>query len=529
MKRTEKKATGSYYTCLSVADYIVNWAITDKKDVILEPSFGDGRFLYSALNRFEKLGNESPNLFGVELQKEPYDKFLADNDKVKCFLGDFMNFDDFRNVDAVIGNPPYVSLKNLSDTNRKKVIDLMKKYGIVMPTSGSLWMPFVIHATELLRKNGRLGFVLPYEITYVRYAFGLWEYLQQNYSKICVYRVYKDFFPEVDVETIIFLAEDKGGTTNNVEYKTFENISNLFDNRYSTCCEIPITDILSLSKPFERELLSPSTKKIINNLRKKGCLDSLVNECKFKIGYVCGNKQYFHPTVQIIKDFSIPSVNLLPCLLNSKDINSHDNIGLDTELTTPKNYLYYPKTITQGDRSYIAYGESNEIHLGYKCKLRSPWYITPAIEIPDVILTVFGDIPKLIANNGGYVVSNSLLCGVIKDREKTDPKELVCRWYNSLTLLMIELYIHSLGGGTLVLIPGEVDKMELLQNFPSDKIETVFSKLNECMLNYGTDATYKLGDSLVLKSLYGFTDHDIMSIRKSLEMLRAWRRPDYRR
>lgn len=57
MIKAQKRATGSFYTCFSIADYIVRWAISSEDTKVLESSFGDGSFLYSALNRFEQLGN----------------------------------------------------------------------------------------------------------------------------------------------------------------------------------------------------------------------------------------------------------------------------------------------------------------------------------------------------------------------------------------------------------------------------------------------------------------------------------------
>lgn len=529
MVKAQKRATGSFYTCLSIADYIVQWAIVDEDTKVLEPSFGDGSFLYSALNRFNELGNYEPEIYGVELQAEPFYNFVNTNSSVDCTLIDYMDYNTNCGVDAVIGNPPYVSLRNLSENDRNKAISLMSRYGIDMPPSSSLWMPFVVHATEMLNEHGRLGFVLPYEITYVRYAFKLWNYLKRNYGKLSVYRVYKDFFPEVDVETIVFLAEDKGGYTDKVEYKAFQDITDLFYDKSIVNISIPISDISSLSKPFERELISPKAKEIISSLRNKGQLTSLLDECKFKIGYVCGNKGYFHPTQDTIKRYKLKSQNLIPCLINSKDINNQKNIGLDTECSVSESRLFYPTVIGKGEKEYIAYGETEKVHLGYKCKVRNPWYITPSIETPDIILTVFGDVPRMIANTKGFIVSNSLLCGIIDSTKGTTSKELVCRWYNSLTLLLIEMYIHSLGGGTLVLIPGEMDKMEIMSDYSKSEVDDVFEQLNSCMVTNGVSDTYLLGDELVLKQIYNLSDTEIQEIRKSLEDLRSWRRPDLRR
>ncbi|MDE7425771.1 MAG: SAM-dependent methyltransferase [Lachnospiraceae bacterium] len=529
MLKAQKRATGSFYTCLSIADYIVRWAITDEDTKVLEPSFGDGSFLYSAITRFNELGRFDPQIYGVELQEEPFYNFVNTNDTVECSLTDFMDYRPNCGVDAVIGNPPYVSLRNLSTQDRNKAISLMSKYGIDMPPSSSLWMPFIVHATEMLNDNGRLGFVLPYEITYVRYAFKLWNYLKRNYGKLSIYRVYTDFFPEVDIEPIVFLAENKGGCTDSVEYKTFQDITDLFCGKTIVNSSIPIADISSLNKPFERELISPNVKEIISSLREEGQLTSLLGECKFKIGYVCGNKSYFHPTQDTVKKYKIKAENLIPCLINSKDINNQSNMGLDTINAISESRLFYPTKMGKGEKAYISYGEAKQVHLAYKCKIRNPWYITPNIETPDIILTVFGDVPKMIANTGGYIIANSLLCGIINNTKETSSKELVCRWYNSLTLLLIEMYIHSLGGGTLVFIPGEMDKMEIVSDYPKAKINDVFERLNECMISKGVSDTYLLGDELVLKQIYNLSNADVQEIRNSLDILRSWRRPDLRR
>ena len=125
-------------------------------------------------------------------------------------------------------------------------------------------------------------------------------------------------------------------------------------------------------------------------------------------------------------------------------------------------------------------------------------------------------------------MSNSLLCGYVRNHAYT-ARELVCRWYNSLTLLMIELYIHSLGGGTLALIPGETDKMELLSDFPGRDTDAVFHALDQCALSDGPQRAYELGDEIVLRKRYGFTEDELSAIRASLSLLRSWRRPGARR
>ncbi len=526
MNTITKKVTGSYYTCKTIADYIANWAIESPKTCVLEPSFGDGIFIDSAISRYATLGNYSPKIIGVEIQEQPFSRYMEKNDGISGFQMDFMDFRADVKVNAIIGNPPYVSLKNLKESDRKKALSLVSSYGLNMQTSGSLWMPFIVHATEILEDKGKLGFVLPYEITYVRYAFDLWNYLSQNYGKITVCRIYHDFFPDVDVETILLLAEDKGAATDSICYKVFDTISNMTDDNLYLESQIKIKDIVGMNKPFVRELLPESLLSLLSSLRNEHKLADFVHDCKFKIGYVSGNKTYFHLSREMATQRNICTENLRKCLINAKQISSNANIGVETRDIPNYGFLFYPVNIADGEKQYICDGEARGVHEGYKCKVRKPWYITPGLEIPDIILTVFGDVPRMLLNDGAFYVSNSLLSGFSK---VTNAKELICRWYNSLTLLSIEITIHSLGGGTLVLIPGETDKLEVISDFPAEQTDDTYKLIANFARNHSTEEIYQFGDTVVLKEIYGFSDEAVREIRSSLQMLRDWRNPEKRR
>ena len=95
--------------------------------------------------------------------------------------------------------------------------------------------------------------------------------------------------------------------------------------------------------------------------------------------------------------------------------------------------------------------------------------------------------------------------------------------------MSVEITIHSLGGGTLVLIPGETDKLEIISNFPAKKIESTYQKISDFAKNHSTAEIYLYGDTVVLKEIYGFSDETIRNIRNSLLTLRNWRNPEKRR
>jgi hypothetical protein len=213
--------------------------------------------------------------------------------------------------------------------------------------------------------------------------------------------------------------------------------------------------------------------------------------------------------------------------LNSKQINGGTGIGLAVYDGQCNSQLYLPERVTPEDEAYIAFGEAQGVNNKYKCQQRKPWYITPGVEVPDLILSVFGDVPKMIINRGKYSITNSLLN--ISLKSGVSSKELICRWYNSLTLLSIELNVHSLGGGSLVMIPGEADALKIVSSLPIDKIEPVFNALDKCVLQKGVQAAYRLGDELVLKQILGLSASQILTIQNAVEALRKWRLPKGRR
>ena len=523
-----QKLTGSFYTESKVAETIANWAIRYGNDRILEPSFGDGVFIEKSLCRYNSLGNEKPNITAVEIQSDIVENFREqiNIETLNTVATDFLSLELDNQFNAVIGNPPYVGIKNLHTDQQTTARRIIEKHNAQCPNNGSLWFPFVLHAIGTIKSGGRLAFVLPFEITYARYAYGLWNILSQNFASLTISRIYEDFFPDVDVETILLFAEGKGGNTSRVNYDIYDTVNDFHNGKTKDNVQIPLSDIVNGKKPFIHTLLTAEQRQFFKRIKTQNIIEPIIESCKFKIGYVSADKNFFHPDAETMSWYRLPKENLIPTILNSKEVNGGTEIGIEANEGDCSSRLYVPHNVTAEDRFYIKNGESLGVHQRYKCRRRKPWYITPNIEIPDVILSVFGEMPKMIANNGKYAVSNSLLCGYLKN---ISAEQLLCRWYNSLTLLSLELNVHSLGGGSFVIIPGEADRLEIVKNIPQDKVSKIFGELDESAKNFGLEATYLLGDKLVLQDIFGLSDNDINTVRQAIQTLCAWRNPAKRR
>ena len=146
------------------------------------------------------------------------------------------------------------------------------------------------------------------------------------------------------------------------------------------------------------------------------------------------------------------------------------------------------------------------------------WYKVPDVRVPDVLLSVFKESPSLVLNDAGLVASNSLLCGFL--RPACTAEQFILAWYTSLTRLSCELQVHSLGGGVLVLIPGEVASIRIPMPGP---LPTAHIGELDSLLMSGQGNPYQLGDRPVLMESLNLTAHEVDLIQEGVEVLADWR------
>lgn len=514
---TQKKLLGAFYTPNETALCMSKWTIRADNEIILEPSFGSGIFISSIISICESNNYPNITIHGVEIDRKTFDNLTpGESNKILLHQEDFIDTIPFK-VDAVIGNPPYVRLRNLTQEQRENALSTSKDIlKCNMDTSGSLWMPFVLHSMKFLNLGGRLAFVLPYEMTYVKYSKPLWQALCDNFGSIRITRTFERIFPDILQDVIILYADEFGKNTPFIQYDIFETIEKMTKNEPSNKRKININEILSGNRVFLESLLHPDLCMLLKRIEKK--LVESKELVKFNIGYVSGDKEFFHPEQQDILTFNLSHDNLIPSVTTSRTLKG---IGLATSSIPPDkiSYLFHPKPnkLSMKELAYIRKGEFEGVNKRYKCAIRDPWYIVPGVKIPKVILSVFSECPILILNDNEYAASNSLLCGYTNN---VTAEDIAARWYSSLTLLQCEIEIHSLGGGVMILIPGEVDNIKLIKNLEYTKDH--LDKINTHLKNNEITEAYSQGDILLVNEL-GLSTQEIDMIKNGIKTLKRWR------
>lgn len=517
---TSARRLGAYYTPCDAASYMARWALQGEVRRALEPSMGEGEFI-RALTTEGRRGGRSLEVWGIELAADTFAATIARGviDERHSIRSDFLAVDPFP-VDVVIGNPPYVRLRHLPARDRTRAMRVAKSVLCEqMDPSGSVWMPFVLHACEFLIPGGRLAFVLPYDFTYVRYARPLWRFLSRRFGALRLVRIRERVFPAILQDVVLLLASGHGSSTNSVQFEVYERADNLEADEPSHRATIPVDQIAEGDRPFLEALLAAELRDLLRGrlLTATRPLRELVT---FNIGYVTGDKRFFHPPAEVVARYALPASSLRRAITSSRRMNG---ASLWTSRLHAKavDRLFLPPiertALTPGERRYLRDGQRAGIHERYKCAIRDPWYVTPGVKVPALLMSVFSDRPLLVVNDGNYVASNSLLAGYVRD---VTPESVAAAWYTTLTLLQTELNVHSLGGGVMIVVPREAGTIRVLAAAAD---VSHLKDVDAYLLQGNIEDAYRAGDEAVLRAALGLSSCQVDLLWEGVEVLRSWR------
>lgn len=182
---SDRIINGAIYTPNDIRNYIINQTF-DNRDIdfqtikIADISCGCSGFLYTAAKELrQRTGNTYASIFqnqifGLDIQEYSVTRSklllsllaLSEGEDIEQFhfnihKGDTLVFNwqdvvnDFQGFDIIIGNPPYVSARNLNDTAKENV----KLWEVCSTGNPDLYIPFFQIGYENLAPNGILGYI----------------------------------------------------------------------------------------------------------------------------------------------------------------------------------------------------------------------------------------------------------------------------------------------------------------------------------------------------------------------------------
>lgn len=517
--QTSQKLRGGYYTPQNLADYVTKWVLSNNPKTILEPSCGDGVFIQAVAN----------NGYDPNIELSCFELFDTEASKAldRCKLNHFSNATitegDFlvwanehlkKNkpiFDGVLGNPPFIRYQFLERNFQEQAKLVFEHLGLKFTKHTNAWVPFLLSSLALLKQGGRIGMVIPSEISHVMHAQSLRRYLGHVCSKIVIIDPKEIWFEDTLQGAVIVLAEKKydfdeiSQGVGVVSVRGFEFLQEdpniLFNDTVGINGE-------TVEGKWTKATLDIDEIQLIKKVIAHPDVREFKDIAKVDVGIVTGANNYFlvdNKTVESYKleRFAHPmfgrSQHCPGIIYDEKQHIENQEKGL------PTNFLYIDEefeNLSKSVKNYIELGQAEEYHRRYKCRIRKPWFKVPSVYSTEIgMLKRCHDAPRLIHNkvrayttDTAYRVSSTV----------TSAENLVCSFLNPLTAITAELEGRFYGGGVLELVPSEIEKLYI----PIvEGLEHNVEELNQLIKDGQIERVIQQQGSLILDKL-GFTQEE---------------------
>ena len=468
-----RKARGAFFTPPAIADYLAHWAVgNNPKARVLDPTCGEAVFLLAAGRQLLNLGcppaDLSHQLYGVDLHAASMRTSMklleAEGMNARLLVEDFFNIPSpsqlgcpFPDMDAVIGNPPFVRYQEHIGETRRASAQAALAQGVALSGLASSWAALLVHACAFLKRDGRLTMVLPAELLSVNYAEPVRRWLRRRFAAVNLVMFERLQFADALEKVVLVVAWGFGGCDSFSVYHVADadDLPNL--GPFDHVNIIPIdgqkwTGFL-LPTPVRQLYKSVATSHFVR-------LDSYGSP---ELGTVTGANRFFTLSEATRQKYGFREPQVRPTSPpGTRHLKGLSFTRSEWEALRDQDeavWLLYPDpddTSPELD-AYLAFGVSQRVNEAYKCRTRSPWWRPPMVSPPDLFFTYMSHrYPRLVGNEAGVTFVNSMH-GVRLDASAPAiaKRALPLLALNSLTMLGAEVLGRSYGGGILKMEPRE--------------------------------------------------------------------------
>lgn len=455
---TAEKRRGGYYTPTPIATYLAGW-VAQAGPRLLEPSCGDGAIL-------APLGACSESVTGIELLGDEARKARLAAPGACVVEADFFDWfssDQHDRWDGVAGNPPFIRFQHWTEPTRSNAFDMMRGVGMRPTKLTNAWVPFVVASTLALRQGGHLGLVVPAELLQVTYAAELRAFLVDELAELTAVTFRRLVFQGVLQEVVLLLGV-RGAGPARIRVVEADDTAALPDSQ--TLAALPHAPALQHeSEKWTKYFLDPAGIEALRSARELDALRKLGDVAEVDVGVVTGRNQFFvlRPSdtdEHSLHSHMIPlvskSAHLRGVLFGESDLHDLRTNDAFCELLAVSNDLELADDDSLS--AYVAAGEAEGVHQGYKCSIRKKWWVVPSIWTPDAfLLRQIHDHPRIIANRAGATSTDTI--HRVRMVNGLPATHLAAASVNSATFAFAEVMGRSYGGGVLELEPREAEAL----------------------------------------------------------------------
>ena len=457
LKHDARKQAGAFYTPPDALRSLVRWVARSPTDRMLDPSCGDGRFL--AAHERSVGVEQDPSAYALACRRAPW---------ALIHEGEFFDWaaTTKERFECAAGNPPFIRYQRFSGTTRERALRLCAALGAPFSALTSSWAPFLVATAALLKRGGRMAFVVPSEIGHAPYAVPLLRFLASHFTKVHLVAVRERVFTELSEDILLLFADGFGEQTSELDLTITDRFQYSPDPPAVTR-RVGVREWEDWYQRLRPFLLPASVRDLYQDLVRSPSAARLGTLAKVGIGYVTGANDFFH-----LRPSRAEAAGIAPAFLRPSVRNGRVLTGNSVTASTVRRWLKADEPVlllklssdtplTPAVKRYLNSPEGRGAQATYKCRHRSPWYVVPDVTVPHAFLTYMSSYgPALVANRARCVGTNSV--HTVNLTGDWSLSKLQRAWEDPFTSLSCEIEGHPLGGGVLKVEPGEAVRVALV-------------------------------------------------------------------
>ena len=520
-----RRPLGQFWTPVSIARLMAQWAIRSPDDLVLDPAVGSGVLLEAATQRLFQLGASSDHVSrqvsGIELSPLAFllgvINLLLHHPDVHARLqcGDFLLSKQVtprasqepaasytignrqlilpgleteapttfpERFDAIVCNPPYTRHHHLPETYKSFWADAMQReYGLRLSRFSSLFAYFFVQATRMLSPTGRMAFITPATVFEATYSRQVKEFMhrQLHLRAIVTFDETMSVFEGVDTAACITLVEGpqapKSDSIIHLQIREWPGTRSVLAALEQ---QDPMAPSWGNIQRIDRSALDARRKwTVIGRNIGMERLDAdwlvpLSDIAHIVRGIATGANDFFVLSDGEVAAWGLESAPLRPVLTKTREAPGYAFRRSDFERLGHENkkrwllYLTGPVAPESPVARYVQYGERQKLHQRSLVKTRSPWYTMEQRDPAPIYFTYLSRRrSRFIHNQADVLALNVFLCIYpipAISQDDTALKALLAVLNSTLSKDSLRAVGRSYGSDTVKIEPREMDRLPVV-------------------------------------------------------------------
>lgn len=312
--KKQKSSIAFFGTPPEIVDIMIEQS--NLKYPILETGFGECSFLegLKKMNMNEVFGIEYSEEF-FNIAKNKYPEFNLINE-------DYLKYN--KEVNTIIGNPPYISIRHLDEEMKNITRSIIGKGDI------NLYYAFIVHSISLLNEGGEISYILPYDFFFNTYACGLRNRMvESGYFEYIIDLKELKVFNGASPDCIIFKWIKSNNKENKIKVFSLEQKIS-YKNAINYLKEVLSTNISNQVFSFKEINQFKQNENFVLTDNFEGEFIKIKDICNVSVGIVSGADSIFKYNIEVSKE----EQKYIKKIIKNKDF-------INNKIQNPDSYIFF--------------------------------------------------------------------------------------------------------------------------------------------------------------------------------------------